>query len=181
MKKRKRREYSFRWAIRLLLWSFAITIVLTLLATNALSGAGLITAILVLLIFVALGVVFDMLGVAAATASEKPFHSMAANRVAGAPEGLRFIRSADKVSSFCNDMVGDICGIVSGVCSATIVAVLTRDFSVTLTVTTLVVSGLLAGLTVGAKALFKPVAMRHNTQIILTVGRVIYIFKRKVK
>lgn len=181
MKKQKRQKISFRWAVRLLLWSFAISIVLTLFATRALSGAGLLSAVLVLLLFVSLGVAFDMLGIATATASEKPFHAMAANRVAGAKESLRFIKNADKVSSFCNDMVGDICGIVSGVSSAAIVTVLSRDFSVAETVTTLVVSGLLAGLTVGGKAFFKPIAMRHNTIIVLTVGRLMHRFKRIVK
>jgi hypothetical protein len=178
---KKRKKTSIRWAIRLLLWSFAITIVLTLFSTRALSGASLISAILILFIFIFVGVVFDMLGIAAATASEKPFHSMAANRVRGSVESLKFISNADRVSSFCNDMVGDICGIISGISSMAIVTVFINDFSTSVTVTTLVVSGLLAGLTVGAKALFKPVAMRHNTNIILMVGRVIYIFKRKVK
>lgn len=181
MKKQKRQKTSFKWAVRLLMWSFAISIVLTLIASRALSGAGLLTAALVLLIFVTLGVVFDMLGIATATASEKPFHSMAANRVAGAKESLRFIKNADKVSSFCNDMVGDICGIVSGASSAAIVTVLSRDFSSATTVATLIVSGLLAGLTVGGKAFFKPIAMRHNTAIVLAVGRIMHTFKRVVK
>jgi len=178
---KKRIKPSLRWAIRLLIWSFAITVILTLFSTHAMSGAGLITAIFILLVFIVLGVLFDMLGIAAATASEKPFHAMAANRVAGAAESLRFIKNADRVSSFCNDMVGDICGIISGISAMAIVTVLSRDFSAGVTITTLVVSGLLAGLTVGAKALFKPLAMRHNTAIVLLMGQLIHIFKRKVK
>ncbi|MCL2080757.1 MAG: hypothetical protein FWH16_01510 [Oscillospiraceae bacterium] len=176
---KKRVKPSIKWALRLLLWSFAISIALTLFSARALSGAGLISAALILLVFVALGVGFDMLGVAAATALEKPFHAMAANRVTGASESIRLIKNADRVASFCSDMVGDICGIVSGVSSAAIVTVLTRDLSASVTATMLVVSGLLAGLTVSAKALFKPVAMRHNTQIVLMIGRLIHIVKGK--
>ncbi len=177
-KKSKRNADIWRWAIKALMLSFCISIALTLLATHMLDGAGLVVALLVLLFFIALGVAFDMFGIATATASEKPFHSMAARRVEGASESLHFIRQADKVSSFCNDIVGDICGIVSGTSSAVIVTLLVRDLTVATTVTTLVVSGILAGLTVGGKALGKPIAMQNNTRIVLFMGRLIYVYKR---
>lgn len=51
----------------------------------------------------------------------KPFHSMAAHREKGAKEALMLLRSASRVSSVCNDVVGDICGIVSGSTAAVIV------------------------------------------------------------
>ena len=37
---------------------------------------------------------------------------MAAHKEAGAIEALRLIRNAEKVASFCNDVVGDISSIV---------------------------------------------------------------------
>ena len=79
----------------------------------------------VLLLFIALGIVFDMIGVASTSATEKEFHSMAAHRVRGAREAVWMVRNAEKVSSICNDVVGDICGIISGATGALIVAHIT--------------------------------------------------------
>ena len=88
---------------------------LTLASEGALDGAGLPVAFGVLVCFIGLGIVFDIIGVAVTAADERPFHSMAAHKTPGAREALGLIRRANKVSSFCNDVVGDICGIISGV------------------------------------------------------------------
>ena len=63
-------------------------------------------AFVVLACFILLGIVFDIIGVAVTAADERPFHSMAAHRTPGAREALGLIRKANKVSSFCNDVVG---------------------------------------------------------------------------
>ena len=56
----------------------------------------------------------DMAGIAIATADEKTLNAMAARKIRGAKEAVRLIRSADRVGSFCNDVIGDIVGIISG-------------------------------------------------------------------
>lgn len=75
-----------------------------------------------LVIFIALGIVFDMIGVAVTAADPRPFHSMAAHGEKGGREAIRLLNMSNKVSSLCNDVVGDICGIVSGSTAAVIVA-----------------------------------------------------------
>ena len=67
------------------------------------------------------GIVFDIIGVAVTATDESSFHSMAAKKVHGAAHAIRLVRHADRVSSFCNDVVGDICGTVSGAAAASIV------------------------------------------------------------
>ena len=81
-------------------------------------------AFLILLAIILIGIIFDIIGMAVATADEKPFHSMASRKVAGASDAIKLLRNAERVSSICNDVVGDICGVVSGSASATIAALI---------------------------------------------------------
>ncbi len=136
----------------------------------------MIVAFLILLIIVLIGIVFDIIGMAVASADEKPFHSMAARRVVGAQEAIRLLRNAERVSSICNDVVGDICGVVSGTASATIAAqVLARleSFSWPQLIV-LAMSALAAGLTVGGKAIGKTYAVKSCTTIVHNVGKIIW-------
>ena len=91
------------------------------ISNEALNSAGTVLSFVVLFFFIGLGIVFDMIGVAATSGTEKEFHSMAAHKVRGAREAVWMVRNAEKVSSICNDVVGDICGIISGATGALIV------------------------------------------------------------
>ena len=122
--KKKKVGGHLRWAIRIFFISLVLSAVLSFLSGELLSGAGLMASFAILAGFIGLGILFDIIGMSVATAEEKYFHSMAARKVRGAKEAIRLIRSADKVSTFCNDVVGDICGIVSGTTAAVIVVAL---------------------------------------------------------
>ena len=102
---------------------------------------------------------------------------MAARKVPGALEAIRLLRSAEKVSSICNDVIGDICGVVSGAASATIAAQILQNFEFSWPrMIQLAMSALVAGLTVGGKAIGKTFAINSCTQILSDVGRVVYFF-----
>ena len=113
--KRKKKNSHIRWIVTVFFVAVVISSTISFFSSTVLEGAGLVEAFLVLLLIVALGIVFDIIGVAVMSAEEKPFHAMAAKKVPGAAEALHLLRNAEKVSSFCNDVVGDICGVVSGV------------------------------------------------------------------
>ena len=113
-KKTEKTPSHARWVIRVSLIAVALSAAMSLCSGAVLEDAGYVTATLILLLFIALGILFDIIGVAVTAANPKPFNSMAAHRVKGAKEALYLIRNAEKVASFCNDVVGDICGIVSG-------------------------------------------------------------------
>ncbi|MCI8656850.1 MAG: hypothetical protein HFF72_05335 [Oscillospiraceae bacterium] len=152
---------------------------LSLASDQALDGAGLAVAFAVLLAFILLGIVFDIIGVAVTAADEKPFHSMAARKTPGAREALNLIRKADKVSSFCNDVVGDICGIISGSTGAVIVVQIQTAFGMPGMVISLAVTALTSGLTIGGKALGKSFAIAKSTAVLQLVGRLLHLFSRK--
>ena len=139
------------------------------------SVSGILVAFLILMVIILVGIIFDIIGVAVTSADEKPFHSMAARKVAGAQDAIKLLRNAERVSSICNDVVGDICGVVSGSASATIAAqVLAKTDLVWPQVITLAMSALVAGLTVGGKAIGKTFAVNSSTEILSAVGKLIY-------
>ena len=132
-------------------------------------------AFCILLAIVFIGIIFDIVGVAVTSADEKPFHSMAARKVPGAQEAIALLRNAERVSSICNDVVGDICGVVSGCASATIAAQILNNMEFSWPqLISLVMSALCAGLTVGGKALGKTFAVNSATEIVHTVGKLIF-------
>jgi len=127
-----------------------------------------------LLLVIITGIFFDMIGVATAVASEKPFHAKAAKKPKGAAHAILIVRNADKVATFCNDVVGDICGTVSGALGATIVfqmiagKVYLNKYE---SVFSMVMTGCVAAITVGGKAAGKRTAMQDSEQIVFAVGR----------
>ena len=134
-----------------------------------------------LLLVIFTGIIFDMVGVATAVAEEKPFHAKAAKKLRGAGQAILIIRNADKVASFCNDVVGDICGTVSGALGAAIVlqVIASRsEWDVYESVLTIVMTGIVASLTVGGKAAGKRTALDDSEQIVYIVGRALAWFER---
>ena len=150
--------------------SVSLSAVLSFLSTTALSGAGYVVAVLVLLAFIALGILFDMIGVAVTAADPRPFHSMAAHKERGGREAIRLLNNAGRVSSFCNDVVGDICGIVSGCTAAVIVTELQSTFSTGTILISIAVTALISGLTIGGKAIGKNIAINDCTKVVHRVA-----------
>ena len=177
--KKGKGEGRFRWAIQVFFLSVVLSAVLSLASEEALDGAGMALAFVVLACFILLGIVFDIIGVAVTAADERPFHSMAAHRTPGAREALGLIRKASKVSSFCNDVVGDICGIISGSTAAIIVTRLQEAFSLRSVVISLAITALVSGLTIGGKAVGKTFAIEKSTAVLQLVGRVLHLFSRR--
>ena len=62
----------------------------------------MVLALLILALFIGLGILFDIIGVAVTAADPRPFHSMAAHKEKGAKEALKLLRNADRVSSVCD-------------------------------------------------------------------------------
>ena len=178
-KKGKQGKSSSRWAVQVFFIAVTLSAALSFASDQALDGAGLAVAFVVLLAFILLGIVFDIIGVAVTAADEKPFHSMAARKTPGAREALNLIRKADKVSSFCNDVVGDICGIISGSTGAVIVVQIQSAFGMPGMVISLAVTALTSGLTIGGKALGKSFAIAKSTAVLQLVGRLLHLFSRK--
>ena len=131
-------------------------------------------ALIFLFMIIFVGIIFDMIGVAATAAECSPFHAKASKKVPGSRHCIVMVNNADKVASFCNDVIGDICGTVSGALGTAIVFMIVADNSGTdaVLVTTFVTS-LIAAVTVGGKAVGKTLGIYQAEKIIFRVGRFI--------
>ena len=177
MKREKRK--NIRWVVTIFFITILISGTFSLVSDHVVAGSSIVVAFCILLAIIFLGILFDIIGMAVATAEEKPFHSMASRKVPGAQEAIRLLRNAERVSSICNDVVGDICGVVSGSASATIAALILANVeSGWPKAVSLVMSALVAGLTVGGKASGKTSAVQSCTEIVHLVGRVIHGWNR---
>ena len=88
------------------------------------------------------------------------------------------IRNANRVSSFCNDVIGDICGVISGSAAAVISArVLLLSKSGSEIFITLLLSAVVSGVTVGGKACGKSLAMNSSTAVVRTAAKVLCFFR----
>ena len=172
---KKERSRTIHWVVTVFLVTLVVSGIISLISDEVMASSGLLAAFAILLGIVFLGIIFDIIGMAVATASEKPFHSMAARKVPGAQEAIRLLRNAERVSSICNDVVGDICGVVSGSASATIAALILTHVDLGWPrAVSLAMSALVAGLTVGGKAIGKTIAVNSCTQIVHLVGRILH-------
>lgn len=141
-----------------------------------------IIAFFVLVTIIGIGVVFDTIGIAVATANERPFHAMASKRIESAKFSIALIKNASQVSNFCNDVIGDICGIVSGAAVAIIITNIVANGGITIPTTFLSIglSGCVAALTVGGKAIGKELAINRSKNIVDYVGKVIFYLNEKL-
>jgi hypothetical protein len=167
---------SIKWSIFIFFVTFLLAAVFSITATTVLDGVSWGIGVGIVFLLVSVGIVFDMIGIASAAATEIPFHGMAAERVVGSKQAILIVRNADRFSNICNDVIGDISGIVSGAASALVVIKLIASFQIDengvfALVTSIVTAASVSGLTVGGKALGKSFAIHHANAIVLLIGR----------
>ena len=174
----KKNGPDYKWIVLIFLSTMFISAVMSFVSSNLLEGSTLVVSFFILVCIIFIGIVFDIIGVAVTAADEAPFHSMASRKIPEAVDALRLIRNAERVSSFCNDVIGDICGVISGSASAVIaVRVLLLRPGSKEAVLNLILSALVAGLTVGGKAFGKTIALQSSIQVVRIAARVLHFFR----
>lgn len=175
---KKERNKTIRWVVTIFFTTIFISGTISLISDEIMAVSGIAVAFIILLAIVLIGIIFDVIGMAVASADEKPFHSMAARKVPGAVEAITLLRNAERVSSICNDVVGDICGVVAGSASATVAVQIVQNFEFSWpNMVSLILSALVAGLTVGGKAIGKTFAVNSCTSIVHNVGKMIFTMR----
>lgn len=162
------------WIVTITIVSFLLSASLLFTSQIILEDVNNITALIVVLVIVLTGIIFDIIGIAVTAADETPFHAMASRKMYGARQSIKLIRNANKVSSFCNDVIGDICGVISGTASMLIVVRISQQMDMLkATIIGLVISGMIASLTVGGKAVGKTFAISNSNYIVYKVSVII--------
>ena len=173
-KKKEKEKKGRRWVITVILITFVISSLLQMIQAGLMSNVNLAMAFVILIAFVLIGIIFDIIGVAVTSANEIPFHSLSSQKIRGAKEAVRLIRSADRVGSFCNDVIGDIVGIISGSATTAIVAmVISTGIDFSKFALTTIMTAVVAALTIGGKAAGKRIAIEKSNDIVFFVGKLI--------
>ena len=167
----------FKWIITVTLLTFFITILFSILSDFILSGSGLIIGIITIMLFILLGVIFDMIGVAVASATDRSFHAMASKKVKSTGTAKTLIKNSSKVSSICNDVIGDICNIMSGTATVVVSNNISTNYDINITLVLLIVTSIVASLTIGLKAWGKDIALKEKDVIIMRAAN--FLNKKK--
>ena len=168
-----------RWVIIVTLLAFGLSLIMSFVAGIILKNVTLVVSILVTFLFILLGIIFDIIGVAVTSGDEVAFHSMSARRVRGGKTGVMLVKNASKVSSICCDVVGDICGIISGSAGVTIVALIIKMTNINELLISLIVTALISALTIGGKAIGKSMAINKSTEVITIVAKILSLFSKR--
>lgn len=174
--KKHKKKANTKWILKVTLMAFTISILFSFLSESIMPNVNIIIGILIMLLFILLGIFFDMIGVAVTAADETPFHSMSAKKIKGANVAVNFKKNANKVSSFCNDVIGDICGIISGSAGVYIASSLARILSVNSLLMALLITGIISALTIGGKAIGKGFAINNSTTILFEFSKTLANF-----
>ncbi len=175
-RKKKKRLIDKRWIFTVFVMTFCISFFMSFISETTIPNATLIIGIIVTLLFILLGVLFDIVGVSVTTADEKVFHSMNAKQVKGAAVAVKFKKNADKVSSVCCDVIGDICGVVSGSAGITIATLTTKALSIDALIVTMTITAIISVLTICGKAIGKSFAINKSNVILYEFSKFISIF-----
>lgn len=177
--RKQKKKSNTRWAVIAFSLSFVITACLSAASDKVVSALSLIVSACVLIAIISLGILFDIIGLAVTTADISPFNSMAARRLKAGQKAVWLINNAEKVSSFCNDIVGDIAGVVSGATGAGIAIKLFSEMDADIAfMLTLALTSLISAVTVGGKALGKSAAIKHSTKIVTFVAKLLCGFRK---
>ena len=175
------------WTLIVTILSFIFSVSITFISYKILENSHVVTAFCVVLFIIVFNIVFDVIGTAVTAADEAPFHAMASSKVYGAKQAIKLVRNADKVSNFCNDVIGDISGIISGTATTYIIISILKSNASETSLLSLTITGAVAALTVGGKALGKTIAISNSNYIVYKVGVVVHFaigrfnFKKSTK
>jgi len=175
-KNKKKSKVDVKWVLTIVIVSFTISFIFSFISQKLMPSLNVFFGIIITLLFIGIGILFDIVGVSVTGADESVFHSMSSKKVRGASMAVKFKKNADKVSSFCCDVIGDICGIISGACGTIITTSLYSVFNFNLLFTGLFVAAIIASLTIGGKAIGKSFAVNNSNEILYNFAKVVSYF-----
>lgn len=181
-KKSKTSKTDYRWTMLITMFTFIMSVALSFLLDHLLKDVNIFVGVIMLLSVILIGIIFDIIGVSVTSADQKLFHSMAANRIQEGKVAIDLIKNADKVSSFCNDVIGDMAGIISGALGASLLSKIYDKFSdINIALIGTLITASVAGFTVGGKSLGKSVAINKYREIIFFISKIILKFRNIFK
>ena len=173
---KEKKVVDWKWIITISIVAFLISLLFSFLSEAIIPNAHIVVSVILLIFFIFLGILFDIIGVSVTVADIKTFNSMASKKVKGANLAVNYIKNANKVSSFMNDVIGDVCGIVSGSTGITVAILISEQFNVSLLIVTIIMTAIISTLTIGGKAIGKSFAINKCNEILYNFVKIVSIF-----
>lgn len=170
------------WPIKVLILTFCFSIAFSLFSQLISSKVGIILSVVIIFAFLAIGVIFDIVGVATTVCNKEVFQSLSqkGDRIAKVAYG--FVKNSEKVSSFCCDIIGDICGVLSGSAGAALIVKVHFNLSSSgMLLISTITSAVIASLTVFFKALGKTLAINRSHSIVYKMCKILSFFIKRMK
>ena len=177
-KKQKSKQSQKQWVVTVVLLSFGLSVVMSVLTSLFVDSAGLLVALIALIVLISIGIITDVIGTAVTSADERPFIAMASKKINGAKQALRLIRKAERVSSILNDVAGDIVGVVSG-SAGSVIAMYLVSMGLPTAFASVVITACISAFMIGGKAVGKSFAIEKSNRIVLYVGKAMALFENK--
>ena len=176
-KNKKTKGKKSHWAIKATVITFFMSAFFSFVAEMTETAGNIIVTVLLLLFLILGSIVFDGIGVAAASCDVAPLTAMARTKIKGSKTAIKLVNNADIVSNVCNDVIGDIFGILSGACTVVIAAKITLDMpTVQGKILTIAISAIVSALIVGGKAALKNYAINKSKELVMMTAKIIAVF-----
>lgn len=167
------------WIPKAFLMTFFIALIFSSASNYLISKFNnSILLIVICVLFILIGIIFDIIGTSVLTGNEATFHAKSSKKIKGSKEGVYLIKNANRISSICNDVIGDICGIVSGSLGTMLAINISTKLNLSIVLTTLLISSIISSLTVGGKAIGKKYAINNSDNIIFITAKILNKFKK---
>lgn len=178
--KKEKPKRNVKWLLEIFLISLGLSILFALISELMLANTSLGLALILIFLLMIANVFFDVIGMAFAACSIKPLLILSQKNQKGADVAIRLVKSADKVSCICGDVVGDICGILCGAGGVTIAAIIMASFpGANAVIVSLLLNAVIASITITAKAIGKRYALGNATKIVMFVARHLPFLSKK--
>ena len=92
----KKDNSELKWFITVFITTFILSIVFSYICTNAISSLELFPALLILILTIFIGIIFDIIGVAVTVAKEEELHAKASKKMKGAKTSIKLIRNSSR-------------------------------------------------------------------------------------
>ena len=168
-----------QWIVTIFILTFILAIIFSAVSNSIAAVFNEAVLVVILVSVIAIGIMFDCIGVSVITANEATFHSMSSKKIKGAKETITLIKNSSKISTICNDVIGDVCGIISGSSGAVLARSLSTSTGINNTIISVLISSLISSLTVGGKAICKSISISNADKIIFVVGKIKHFLKIK--
>lgn len=166
------------WIIKAFLMTFFIALIFSSITNVVINKCNYVALIIFSVLFILIGIFFDMIGTAVLTANESTFHAKSSKKIKGSKQSVLLIKNSSRIASICNDVIGDICGIVSGSVGAMLSIYISNVTQINVVYTTLIISSIISSLTVGGKAIGKKYSIKNSDIIIEKVGLFLSMFSK---